>query len=403
MQDAAQDRAVAQGPQQRETLAFDDPGASRSKWVAAALILALVGWMGSGFLLPADNPSDETPAAEKLRAVTVAVRDSSAETVTRYFVAEGQAQPDRATTIRAETSGEVAVVEVEKGADVTAGQVLARIAPAQREADLARAEEELRRTRRDLDNAQTLLDRGTATVDRVAQARAAFAGAEAQLAAAQEALDNTIIRAPFDGRLEDLVIDEGEILSLGATVGEVVDNRPLTVVVRVPQQARGSLRLGAQAEVRFITGEVAEGQVSFIGTNADAATRTFAAEVTVENAEGGIPAGISAEIRVPTDEVVAHFMSPAVLSLGADGTLGVKTVDDENRVQFHDVQIVRAQTDGIWVSGLPERARIITVGQGYVRQGETVEPRPEGEIALAPLRQAGVPAGNASVPAEGAR
>jgi len=76
-------------------------------------------------------------------------------------------------------------------------------------------------------------------------------------------------------------------------------------------------------------------------------------------------------------------MSPAVLSLGATGALGVKTVDDENTVIFTQVTIERAQTDGIWVSGLDDEVDIITVGQGYVNEGQTVDPQSETELAEA--------------------
>ena len=59
-------------------------------------------------------------------------------------------------------------------------------------------------------------------------------------------------------------------------------------------------------------------------------------------------------------------------------------VDQDNRVVFHDVIVERPQRDGVWVSGLPESARIITIGQGYVSDGEEVSPIPdstEGEEA----------------------
>ena len=82
-------------------------------------------------------------------------------------------------------------------------------------------------------------------------------------------------------------------------------------------------------------------------------------------------------MRIPTGGTQAQFVSPAILSLNTDGTLGVKTVDSENKVVFNKIAIVRAQTDGIWIAGLPEEARIITIGQGFVNHGETVNPQDE--------------------------
>jgi multidrug efflux system membrane fusion protein len=52
----------------------------------------------------------------------------------------------------------------------------------------------------------------------------------------------------------------------------------------------------------------------------------------------------------------------------------VKGVDEDDLVVFHPVDIVRTERDGVWVSGLPERLRVITTGQGYVREGEPVTP-----------------------------
>ena len=69
-------------------------------------------------------------------------------------------------------------------------------------------------------------------------------------------------------------------------------------------------------------------------------------------------------------------MQPSTVSLSPEGRLGVKTVDDEDRVVFNAIEIVRAEIDGIWVTGLPETARIITVGQGFVNAGEIVAPAP---------------------------
>lgn len=363
---------------QRQTLSFEsDRGSNRSRWVAGGLAIAIIGWMGSGYILPSEDTEEPEKAPVVQRTVTVAVRQSSAETVEQVFVAEGQALPDRDTAVRAETSGQISELLVEMGADLEAGQVIARFDIAARQADLDRAEQERERAQREFDNATALVERGVSTVDRVSQARATLAAAGASVSAAEEAIGNTEIRAPFDGRLESLDINVGEFVSMGADVGRIVDNTPLNITIQIPQQSLRDVKVGQSAEVSFITGETSTGEVQFVATSADTETRTFMARIRVPNGDGAIPAGISAQLRIPTGEVTAHFVSPAILSLGTDGTLGIKTVNAENIVEFHEIGIVRAQTDGIWVSGLPEEAQIISIGQGFVNDGETVNPQPE--------------------------
>jgi len=368
-----------------EPLSFDDdPGASRSRWVAAAIVVALAVWMGSGFVLPSGEEVS-SPAGET-GAVAVAVRSSTAETVQQFLRAEGQAEPDRATVIPAQASGEVAEVGVRRGADVEAGDIIARIASGERQAALDQAEAELARAQRDFENAETLLERGVATADRLAQTRSGLAAAEAQVAAAREALGDLAVLAPFAGRIETLDVEVGEFVQAGAQIAYLVDLEPIRVLIRIPQQAVAQIEEGQRAEVTFITGQTREGEVVFVGAAADPQTRTFEAEVEVPNEDRAIPAGISAQVRIPTGATAAHFVSPAILSLDVSGALGVKTVTEEGRVAFHPVEIVRAQTDGVWVTGLPASARIITVGQGFVSEGEGVLARDEAELNISRAR-----------------
>ncbi len=371
---------------ERKTLHFDtDAGSYRSFWVALALTLLLVAWMGSGIFFPSSETSEAPPPVE-VRPVAVVVTKSEARPVTQFFQAEGQALPDRDTSIRAETSGQIADVLIRKGEDVGAGAVIARFETTEREVDLDRARAELDRAQREFDNATDLRDRGVATVDRVAQADAALAAARAQFAQAEENLRNTDVTAPFPGRIETLDIDPGEFIQIGSEVGRIVDNAPLTIAIQVPQQSLRQLQNDQPARVLFITGEERAGSVTFVGTSAARETRTFLVEIEVPNADGAIPAGISAEIQIPVGQLNAHFLSPSTVSLSPEGALGVKTVDDDNIVQFYDIEVVRAQIEGIWVTGLPDEAQVITVGQGFVRNGEEVRPQPDQE-ALAEANQ----------------
>lgn len=365
-----------------ERLEFaDDPGASHSTWIAAALVLLLAGWFLSGMVWPSEDPDGSQEHREQT-PISVAVMDSTAEMITQYFVAEGQAVADRDTTVRAEISGDVLDVAFEKGDLVAAGAVIGRFDPGHRVAELARARAEVERAARESANAETLLQSGTGTADRAAEARADLAAAEAQLAAAEQAIEDTIIHAPFDGRIEDLFIDPGEFFTAGAEVARVVDAVPLTVRARIPQQSLRRLSEGQTATVGFITGEIREGTVRFVGASADPATRTFLLEIEIDNDDRAIPAGISAEIRIATGQAAAHFVSPAILSLDEDGTLGLKTADENDTVRFYAVSILRAESDGVWISGLPDQVRIITVGQGFVRPDDRVDPRPDDRAQL---------------------
>ncbi len=375
--DAAQSDAIngdtAQAARSQRLTFSADKGASRSTWVAALLVVLIVGWMGSGFVFPSED-TDAVIAREVPKPVAVAIATSRAETVTQFYRAEGQALPERDTMLRAETSGDIAEVLLEKGQDVSAGDVIARFDSTKSDAEIARASAELARTLEDFEKADLLQQRGIASADRVSQTRAAYVSAKAQFTNAQEAAKGLVIAAPFSGRIETLNLDQGEYVSTGSEVGRLVDITPLSVSIQVPQQSLTRLSVGQPARVRFITGEERSGKVTFVGTSAASETRTFLAEIEVENADGAIPAGISAEVIIPTGDVTAHFLSPSIVSLNSEGALGIKTVNADNVVEFYEIQVVKAQIDGIWVTGLPASVDIITVGQGFVNEAETVAP-----------------------------
>ena len=137
--------------------------------------------------------------------------------------------------------------------------------------------------------------------------------------------------------------------------------------------------LSANSIMELITGESLQGKVSFIGRAPDDATRTYPVEVTVPSPGSGLRAGLSAEMRVPVGRELAHLISPASLVLSDDGIVGVRIVDAADTVRFRAVDIVSESPDGVWVKGLPNRVKLITIGQEDVFEGQVVR------IDLTPL------------------
>ncbi|EAS51725.1 putative efflux transporter, RND family, membrane fusion protein subunit [Aurantimonas manganoxydans SI85-9A1] len=368
---------------------------SYAGWLATLFVLALVGWMGSGYLYPAEDTAT-APQARQQQPFTVEAFASNAKAVTQFVAAEGQVSPDRITPVRAKVGGTVEEVLVAKGDFLEEGTLIARIALDDRSAQVAQAEAELSRRQGEYDRVSGLADRGYSTAAEVEAAQAELASAKAALAAIRQTTGDTEIRAPITGVLDAFDLDLGEFVAASAEIGQQIDIDPLTVDVQIAQQNVGKVKVGQPAAVTFITGEAREGTVRYIAANADTATRTFPVEVVVENPDRDIPAGISAQVRIPTGETPAHFISAALLALGPDGTLGVKAVGEDDVVSFHPIELVRAETDGIWVSGLPEELRIISVGQGFVAAGETVrvvapEPGESGEPETAADPQVELP------------
>jgi len=112
---------------------------------------------------------------------------------------------------------------------------------------------------------------------------------------------------------------------------------------------------------------------------------------------------LSAEVTMAIDSVPAHRVSPALARLDEQGRLGLHVVDGEDRIEFRPVEVVRARADGVWITGLPQRARIITISQGALSAGQRVEVRetPPEYLEAAP-EDSPVPDAQPETPAEAA-
>ncbi len=331
--------------------------------------LLLIAWVASG-MLGRDGPQAPQQATRAL--MSVAVVESRAEAVERLLKLHGEIEPDQQVTVKAETAGRIVEWVVPLGQRVGRGQVIARLALDDREARLRRAEAAVRGRESDYRAAQELAEGGFQSRLRVESAEAELEAARAEREAIRLDIENTRLRAPIDGVLNLRHAEIGNFVSVGDPVADIIENNPLRAIVRVAQQSIHQVTPGAVARVTFLDGETRAGTVRHVSARAESATRTFRVEIEVPNPVHDLPSGTSARVELPVELVRVHRVSPALLALDDQGRLGLKAVDDEDRVVFHPVDPIRADVEGVWVLGLPDPARVITIGQGFVNVGENV-------------------------------
>ena len=189
------------------------------------------------------------------------------------------------------------------------------------------------------------------------------------------------VNAPFDGYLETFSVKEGDYLNTGAVCATIIDPDPMRLIGEVSEKEINFVKVGSKANAKLISGKKVQGIVSFVSTSANRGTRTFRVEIDVKNSDRSIRDGVSAQIEIEGNIILAHKISPSILMLGEDGELGIRTVNKDNQVEFNQIEILEDSIEGIWIAGLPQNTRIITVGQEYVFQGQTVNVK---EISLSP-------------------
>ncbi len=348
----------------------------RSFLIAAVLAVAAVAWVYSGELAGTEAQAPARKPAADLRLSEVApqvrVRAQSAVPYATAVILRGRTEALRKVRARSETHGRIIEHSLRRGASVAAGDPLVKLAPEDRPARLAEARALLEQKRIEHKAAERLSEKGFRADTQLAASQAELQRARAAVERAQVELENTVIRAPFHGIVEERLVDLGDFLEQGDAVAQLVDLDPILVIAQVSERDIGQLSVGGSGTARLMTGQQIEGRIRHIAKVADPVTRTFRVEVEVANPDGALRDGVTAEVVLPGPEVLAHRVSPAVLSLNADGTIGVKLVDQDHRVRFYPVEIVEQGADGLWLRGLPETITLITVGQEFVKDGQRV-------------------------------
>jgi len=158
----------------------------------------------------------------------------------------------------------------------------------------------------------------------------------------------------------------------GKEIATLVDLDPMLAVVEVSERKLAGIKVGERAEVRLITGQTVPGRVRYVAKSASATTRTYRVEVEMANADGKIPDGITAEVVLSLKPMPAVEVPRSALTISSAGDIGVRTVGTGDLVVFMPVNVVEDMQDTMWLSGIPNGARVIVRGQDFVREGQQV-------------------------------
>jgi len=396
--------------------------------IALAIIVVVGFWMSTGVIVQGGKgpgngetaiiPADESDTAEHQVEegevdphLTIAERNAESNGGTdirsvriKTFTVQpmalevplrGQTEASAKVAVPAETSGIVEEVLVEKGDRVAVGDAMCRLDQGTRAASVAEAEAAVTQAEAGLKQARTayetnaaLRERGVASPNSAEPAAAALEAAIAGLESANTRLDNakaelerTTVVAKVAGIVQDPVADIGTLLNPGQPCATVVELDPIIFVGNIPEARIGLASLGLPVAIETVSGNKAEGKVSFISAVADASTRTFRVEAEIPNPNNEVRDGLTASATVKMGTVPAHLIPQSALTLNSEGTLGVRAVED-NVVVFHAATILRDTRDGVWLGGLPPSVDIITLGQEYVAAGQTVDAKKADEGAV---------------------
>ncbi len=343
--------------------------------------------LGAWFYTGSNNGDDdggiyadiENREEQATQAPTVVIRRVSAQPHTVRLSTYGNTQAFRSVDVKAKTAASVISTPVREGVRVRRGDTICQQDVDAREALVEQARAQLAKAEADFRATTTLVEKGYRSAAQLNGERAAVDGARAQLKQAEIELGNVVLRAPFSGIYVERMAEVGDYLAPGQACGKVVELDPIKLNVQLSETQVGKIAKGQEVDVKLATGETVTGRIAFVQSIANPQTRTFRTEMHLPNPDYALKAGVSATVSMAIGEVDAHLVPASIMALGDNGETGVRYVDADNRVRFAATRQVDETDAGLWVTGLPQVARIIVEGQDFVSVGSDVRPVYEGE------------------------
>lgn len=354
------------------------------KVAAIVVLIGFAAWMGTGHFSSvgsaasnAEAPKADAkpePKEQKASARIVKVVTPPRSEHARAIRISGITAADKRAVLATRVAGIISKLPVKQGDHVKIGDIVLMLDAEEKISAVENARQQRGQRQAELNAAERLAKSGNLAKLQLDNARSALALATSQLSAAESELTRKEVKAPFDGVIDRVPVELGSAVPLGGEVATILSLDPVIARGEVSERDLGYLKMGDKANVRLVSGQVAEGTVRYISRDASVATRTFRVEIAIPNADGAIPAGMTAEIILSAKPTDAVMLPRSVVTLGKKGDLGIRAVDKDNKVKFFPIDLVDDMPGGLVLGGIPADARIIVAGQELVTEGDIVQP-----------------------------
>ena len=378
------------------------PSAQRQRNLIAAVTL-LIGTAAVIAVValkpkPIPQPRPQPPAPE------VTVITASPESVTLNIAAQGTVEPKVAVDLVARVSGQIVSVapEFAAGGFFNAGQTLLSIEPADYQFAVARARSQLAKA-----NEALAVERGRARQAKrewrdlgdevanslflrepqLAAAQSAQLAAQADLDKALLDLERTTLELPFNGRVEQINVNVGQFVTAGSRLGrlfasDTVEIRlPLTLrqaeLIALPQAEQQSayptvtITLSDLLDERQWQGQLVRSEAAL-----DRRSRMLVAIAEVNGAAASqLPIGAFVEAQITGKSVANALQLPRSALYRGNQIL---LVDSDNRIHFHQVQVIQNRQQTVVVRGIEPAARVVTSKLSLAIEGMQVTPLEDG-------------------------
>ncbi|WEX10197.1 efflux RND transporter periplasmic adaptor subunit [Chelativorans sp. AA-79] len=307
-----------------------------------------------------------------MQAAIVSAPVASA-TINDRFTAIGNGKALHTVAVRPYTSGRLTEILVEPGAEVEAGDAIARMDSESERIAVDRAQIALDDARTTLERVNALRSSNTATAVQQTEAELAVRNAELALREATLALERRDIVAPIGGTVGILPVSPGDYVTSSDEIATIADRSQILVDFWVPERFARLLEVGMPlwAESIARSDERYEGTVSAIDNEVDTASRTLHVQGRIANPADTLRSGMAFRVtmRFPGESYPA--VDPLAVQWSTEGAY--VWVVREGAARRLPVRIIQRNSDSILVDGVfADGDYVVVEGVHAVREGQPI-------------------------------
>lgn len=347
--------------------------------------------------------SDDGLAAEATAAkptpIEVSTTPVAACDVPVVIRATGTFVADESSDVSSLVSGQIVATPASMGDFVRAGQTILRLDDRDARLRLQQVQASLQDVEAQAANASAEVKRNADLVQsgdisrsnyermttQVQAAEAGVAQVRAQVAIAQKAVDDTIVRAPFDGHVAARSVAAGEYVTPSSKLATILRLEPIRLQLSIPATDAAKLRtgMGIRAQVSAYPDRTFEGQVTAINPSLNPDSRAMTVEGTFRNADSGLKPGMFATALVQLAQTErAVFVPKSAIVRVASGASSAVYVLDGATAQVRVVQLGDPQDEFVRVlSGIDAGDMLVSTNLNQLYAGASVAPRPAASAA----------------------
>ncbi len=304
------------------------------------------------------------------------------ENFNHFLELQGNVATKKNIILYPEFSGLLTNLNVAEGQKVTKGQLLGIIDDGGLSQQLALLEVQLNLTKTTFERQKRLWEQKIGSEIEFLQAKASYDGMRNSVNQIRSQVAKTNLQAPFSGIIDDIITEQGTVVSAGMTqIIRLVNLDNMYIEADVPESYLNSITKGKTVDVYFpILGELVEATVSQVSNYIKPGNRTFAIKIDIPNKKGTIKPNLTAKIKINDYSNKEAILIPqSIISENAlgDQYIYIAKINEETNEAIANKAIIKTgRTQGDFVEiieGISNGDTIINEGARSVKDGQIVQ------------------------------